>query len=220
MVIEQLISPIVPTLMPTDTGNKALFLMEENNLTQLPLIAENKYMALVQENDVMDWNMPETPLSSADFLYNRPAVLATAHPYDALRIAHNQNLSIIPVIDHENTYMGAITAGELIRYFAEKSGLDNPGGIIVLEIEPRNYSLYEIARICEIEEVLIISTQLYSNKVTGMLEVTIKTNRTHLEALTSSFERHSYKVKEVYGEQGEKEDVMSRYNMLMNYINM
>ncbi len=220
MAIEQLISPVVPILQPTDTGDRALFLMEENNLTQLPLIAENKYMALVQENDIMDWDSPETALSNADFLYQRPAILHTAHPYDALRIAHNQNLSIVPVIDRDNTYVGAITAGELIKYLAEKSGLDNPGGIIVLEIEPRNYSLYEIARICEIEDVLIISTQLYSNKATGMLEITIKTNRTRLDALTASLERHNYKVKEVYGEQNDDEDVMSRYNMLMNYINM
>ena len=54
MVIEQLISPIVPTLLPSDTGNRALTLMEENIFTQLPLVMEDQYMALVQETDVLD----------------------------------------------------------------------------------------------------------------------------------------------------------------------
>jgi acetoin utilization protein AcuB len=220
MIIEQLISPIVPTLLPTDTGTRALFLMEENNLTQLPLVAEDKYMALVQENDVMDWDTPESPLSKASFLDYRPAVFATGHPFDALRIAHQHKLSVVPVVNNENTYLGAITRNDLLNYIAENSGLDNPGGIVVIEIAPRDYSLAEIARVCENEEVTIISTQLHTNPASGKLELTLKTNRTDLQGLVDSLERHNFRVKEVYGEQAHFEDIMDRYNLLMNYINM
>lgn len=220
MVIEQLISPIIPTLSPLDTGNKALVLMEENNLDQLPFVVDEKYMALVRENDMLDWGKPEAALSTAGFLNYRPAVFASGHPFEAMRIAHQQNLSIVPVVDNENTYLGAITRDSLLSYITEKSGLDNPGGIIVLELDPRNYSLHEIARVCENEDVLIISTQLFTNRMTGKLEITIKTNRTSLEAVCASLERHNYKVKEVYGELGNKDDLLGRYNLLMNYINM
>lgn len=220
MIIEQLISPVVPTLIPTDTGDKALLLMDENSLDQLPLIQEDKYMALVQEDDLLDWDKQSSVLQGADFLNFRPAVLATGHPYEAIRLAHQQNLSIVPVVDSENTYLGAITRNDLLRYITEKSGLDNPGGIMVLEIDPRNYSLYEIARICESEEVLLISTQIFSNKITGKLEVTLKTNRTSLSAVVSALERHNYKVIEVFGDSKDSEGVIDRYNLLMNYINM
>lgn len=220
MVIEQLISPIVPTVLPTDSGSRALYLMEENNLTQIPLIAEDKYMALVQENDVLDWDTPESPLSKATFLNYRPAVFASGHPFEALRVAHQQNLSIVPVVDNENTYLGAITRDDLLKYIAENSGVDNPGGIIVIELDPRDYSLSEIARLCEGEDVIIISTQLATNRATGKIEVTLKTNRTDLSGLAASFERHKYAVKQVYGEQTNYEDMLDRYNLLMNYINM
>jgi len=220
MLIEQLISPIVPTLILTDTGNKALSLMDENNLEQLPLIAEDKYIALVRENDLMDWDKQESALQGADFLSYRPAVLGTGHPYEAIRLAHQHNLSIVPVIDTENTYIGAVTRSDLLRYITEKSGLDNPGGIIVLEVEPRNYSLYDIARICESEEVLLISTQIFSNKITGKLEVTLKTNRTSLSAVVSALERRNYKVLEVFGDNTDNASMTDRYNLLMNYINM
>jgi acetoin utilization protein AcuB len=220
MIIEQLISPIVPTLLLSDTGSRALFLMEENNLTQLPLIAEEKYMALVQETDVLDWDTPESPLSMANFLNYRPAVFGTGHPYEALKVAHQQNLSIVPVVDNEYTYLGSITRDDLLRYITENSGVENPGGIIVIELEPRNYSLSEIARICENEDVIIISTQLKTNKETGKIDVTLKTNRTDLQALVASFERHEFIVKHVYGEQVHQEDIMDRFQLLMNYINM
>jgi acetoin utilization protein AcuB len=221
MMIEQLISPEVPTLMPTDTGNKALLLMEENNLTQLPLVKEEQYVGLVQENELLDWARPETQFDKAEHqLSYRPAILASGHPYDALRIAHQQNLAIVPVIDNENKYLGAITRDDLLKYITENSGWDNPGGIIVLEMDPRNYSLTDIARICENEETIVLSSQIFSNRGTGKLEVTLKTNRTNLGVLVASFERHEYKVKEVYGEQANQEDMMDRLKSLMNYINM
>jgi acetoin utilization protein AcuB len=54
----------------------------------------------------------------------------------------------------------------------------------------------------------------------GKLEITLKLNRTSLEPVVSSFERHDYHVKEVYGEIANNEDIEDKYNLLMNYINM
>jgi acetoin utilization protein AcuB len=219
MSIEQLISPEVPTLDPEDTGNKALDVMEENNFTQLPMVSHDNYMALIQESDVLDWQKPGSTLGSADFLTYKPAIIVSGHPFEALRIAHQMNLSVLPVIDTDYKYIGAVTKDTLLKYITENSGIDAPGGIIVLEMLPRDYTLYEIARICEIEEAIILNTQVHGNPQ-GMLEVTLKLNRTSLEAVVSSFERHKYRVKEVYGETGNHDDLTQNYNMLMNYLNM
>ena len=123
-------------------------------------------------------------------------------------------------MDNQNTYLGSITRNDLLKYITENSGLDSPGGILVLEIEPRNYSLHEIARICESEDVIIISTQLFTNRDSGKIEVTIKTNRNDLAGVVQAFERYNYVVKEVFGEQNSHEDLLDRYKLLMNYINM
>lgn len=66
---------------------------------------------------------------------------------------------------------------------------------------------------------MVISSQL-KNNVAGKIEVTLKTNRTDLQGLASSFERHNYEVKQVYGQQSNFDDAITRYNELMNYINM
>jgi len=220
MLIEQLISPEVPTLLPSDTGSKALFLMEEAHLTQLPIVKDNEYMGLVQENEVLDWETPERALNSPGLAQYKPAVSIAAHPYDAMRIASEQNLNVVPVIGEGSRYVGSITLDDLLKFVTENSGLDNPGGILILELEPRQYSLSEIARICENEDVTIISSQLTTNRETGKIEVTLKTNRTNLEALVSSFQRREYVVKEVFGAQTGGEDVMDRYRSLMNYLNI
>ena len=194
--------------------------MEENNYTQLPMIMEDQYMALIQEDDLMDWDKPESPLSAADFLEYRPAVFATGHPYDALKIAYQHNLSVVPVVDNANRYIGAITRDELLKFLAQSSGVETPGAIMVLETEPKNYSLYEIARICENEDIMVLSVRLYTNPQTGMLEITIKTNRTVLQGIAASFERQNYRIKNIYGEVDNNEDMLDRYHLLMTFINM
>ncbi len=219
MSIVRLISPLVPTLAPSDTGNRALALMEENNLLQLPVVADDNYIGLVQENEMLDWDDADNALEGTAFLNFRPAIPLGGHPYEALRIINQMNLSVLPVIDNENKYAGSVTRDSLLKYMAEKSGLDGPGGIIVLEMEANNYSLYQIARICENEDITIINSQMYTTPE-GRLEVTLKTNRTSLDPVVSSFERHQYTVKEVYGDQKSMEDVMGKYNLLMNYLNM
>ena len=219
MNIDQLISPLVPTLLPGDTGSHALELMEETAFTELPVVSEESYVALVQEHDILDWNKPGEPLSGASFLTYKPAIPASSHPFEGMRIMHQMNLSVLPVIDHEQKYIGSVTRDKLLVYMTENSGIDNPGGIIVLEIPPRNYTLYEIARICENEDVIILNLQVQTGEQ-GMLEVTLKLNRSSLDAVVSSFERHSYRVKEVYGDENKKDDITDKYNLLMNYLNM
>ncbi len=219
MSMMRLISPLIPTLQPTDTGDRALNLMEENHLGHLPLVQDDTYIGLIKESDLLDWDNTGNELSTLPAANFKPAILAAAHPFEALRIFNQMELSALPVVDAEGKYVGAITKDTLLKYFAENSGLDVTGGIIVLEIQPHNYSLYQVARICENEDVTILNTQVNTNPQ-GVMEVTIKTNRTSLEALVSSFERHDYKVLEVYGDSKDLEDVMGKYNLLMNYINM
>lgn len=218
MNISQLISP-VPTLRPEDSGTKALDLMDESKLTELPVVSEDNYIALVQESDLLDWDKPHEPLSNSNFLHYKPAINISGHPFDALRIAHDMKLSVLPIVDTAQKYVGAVTTDGLLKYVTENSGINKPGGIIVLEILPRNYTLYEIARICENEDLMIQNLQVHTNEQ-GMLEVTIKLNKTSIDAVVASFERHNYHVKEVYGENESNDDIEDKYNLLMNYINM
>ena len=220
MSMTRLISPLVPTLLPTDTGSKAMELMEENKLTELPVVVDEMYVALVKEDDLIDMDDPESALQDTGLLLTyKPAIPASAHPYEALRLMTQMELDVLPIVTFEQKYIGAITRATMLKYIADGSSIEVAGGIIVLEMEARNYSLYEIARICENEDVTIMNSQVYTTPE-GMMEVTIKTNRTALEAVVSSLERHDYRIKEVFGDQKNMEDVMGKYNLLMNYLNM
>lgn len=219
MNIDRLISSSVPILTAADTCERALEVMQDSNITELPVVTEDNYVALVREDDILDWEKPGDTLTSAGFLNFRPAIVASSHPYEALKLMHQMHLSIMPVVDNEHKYVGSATKDTLLNYLIENGSIDTPGGVIVLEVAPRDYTLYEIARICENEDVVIMNTQVHGNDQ-GKLEVTLKLNRTALEAVVASLERHKYHVTEVHGETSRDEDIEGKYNLLMNYINM
>ena len=219
MSLELLIAQDVPVVKPGDTGNFALNVMEENFLKQLPVVSEDDYVALISEKELLDWETPERLLSESDLLRFQPIAALNAHPFDALNTMHDLELSVLPVLDQDRKYFGSVTKDTLLHYLAENSGTNAPGGIIVLEILPRNYTLFEIARICENEDVIITNASLRST-ADGMLEVTLKLNRTIVDPVVASFERHNYTVKQVYGTHRNDEDLTDNYNLLMTYLDM
>jgi len=219
MDTEHIISTAIPTLTPEDNADRALALMDDNKLNQIAVVTADNYIGLLNENDLLDLTHPEASFTQSDLLHYKPAILNSAHPFDAFRLMHDMKLSLLPVIDREHKYLGCITREGLIKYMTENGGFNMPGGIVVLEITPRNYTMVEIARICENEDVIIMNTMVHPNEA-GMLEVTLKLNRTSIEAVVSSFERHGYHVKEEYGADHVDDDVTDKYNLLMNYINM
>jgi len=219
MIVRQLIDHSLSPLTPNDTGNHAIMLMEEHHLKQLPLVEDGKYLSLIKEEALLEWLSPDLPLLEGGFLQYQPALAADAHPFEALRLMNSQQLTTLPIVDHENNYLGVLTQQQLIQYCAEKSGINNLGGIIVVEVAPRDYNLAEITRICENEEVSIL-TMFVNTVVDGRIEITLKTNRANITALSNAFERYGIQVKEVYTELQDHDDIKDRYNLLMNYINM
>jgi len=219
MSIERSISWSVPNLSQADSISRALQILEEHKMTALPVVTDDEYIALVAEDQLLEAPDDSVSLEASGLLQFRPAISSQAHPFDALRIMYEAKLSLLPVTDQDNKYLGCITKDSLLDLFATSTGISSPGGILVLEVSPRNYSMYEIARICENEDVAILGMQLQTAE-DGMLEVTLKLNRTVLDAVVASFSRHNYRVTQVYGQESDKADIIDKYNLLMNYINM
>lgn len=217
MNIEQLIAGSIPVLNTEDTIARALEILDESGMDALPVVNGDDYAGFISENQLLEF--PDDNLKLEGITQYKPAIQRASHPFDAISIMHQASLSLLPVVDHEGKYMGCIDRAHVVDYIALTSGISNPGGVLVLEIPPRNYSMYEIARICENEDVTLLAMHSRTNE-NGMLEITMKLNRSVLDAVVGSFERHNYHVVAVYGKQGDKEDVMDKYNLLMNYLNM
>ncbi len=222
MIAKALIDTNIPVLHLKDTIGHTLELMQDCFCPQLPLIDnEDKYLSIVRESDLTDMDEMSTLEDNSHELSFRPAVKADTHFFSIIKIIVDQSLNIVPVIDNEEKLIGVVSLQTLINHFDLSTGIGQPGSIIVLEIKPINYSLAEIARICESDNAIVFNCFTTPNPETGNLEVTLKTNKENVEALVTTFERYNYSVIGVYGSRNDdKEDMRSRFNLLMNYIDM
>ncbi len=220
MLLQQLLSPDVPAIAPSDSNDYISSLFFASQLQQLPVIDDGHYLGLLDAKDLPALPGDEDDMNQHPYENFRPAISINAHPFEAMRIVHLHGLSILPVLNEDQEYAGSLTKENLVKYLIENMGIDVNGGIIVLEMEPRNYNLSQVARICENEQVLILGAQVKTNVLTAKLELTIKTNTTDLSAVVQALERFEYTVLDTYGDQKIESDIVDRYKLLMNYINM
>ena len=76
MLARELISDEIPALKTSDTGKKALELMEEYKLTELPIVNNTDFLGLITENDILDLDNPDVPIGNHKLSLEKPAVNA------------------------------------------------------------------------------------------------------------------------------------------------
>ena len=127
---------------------------------------------------------------------------------------------MIPVVRQDGELLGVISATELLVALDEYTGAEEPGGLIVLSVEPRNFSLSEIGRLVESNDATVVHVTTQKDPATGMLSVSIKLNRNDLQDVLATFQRYEYIIDTYYGDNLPEDDLRSNYANLMYYLNI
>ena len=216
-----MISDVVPSLKTSDTAQMALNWMEIFRVSHLPIVNELDYLGLISDSDIYDMNQPDEPIGNHELSLTRPFVLDTRHVYDVISLAARFKLTVVPVLDENNHYKGVITYNDIISNIASISSINQPGGLIIVQVLERDYSMSRISQIIESNDARILSMYITSKPESTSLEITIKVNTTDLASIIRTFERYSYEVTTWVTEDDELDRFYTdRYNMLMKYLNM
>jgi acetoin utilization protein AcuB len=221
MVANNLISEIIPALKTSDTGQTALNWMEIFRISHLPIVNNQDFLGLISDTDIYDMNQPEEPIGNHELTLLKPFVTTEQHLFEVIGVASQLKLSVIPVLDNNNHYKGVIRVIDLVNHIARISSMDQPGGIIVVELIERDYSLSQIAQIVESNNVKVLSMYITSPPESTRLEVTLKVNTTDLLSVVRTFERYNYDVKTWITANDSLDKFYSeRFDHLMKYLNM
>jgi len=142
------------------------------------------------------------------------------HIYDVLKVISNYNVSAVAVLDAENKYVGVITADTIIQKIAAMPFVHEPGGIIILELNIRDYTLSQIAQIVEGNDAKILNVHINSHPDTTKIEVTIKINKEDLSAVLQTFARYNYTVKATFQQHNINDNIKKRFDEFMHYLNI
>ena len=195
MTAKDLISDIIPSLKTSDSGQTALNWMDIFRISHLPIVNNQDFLGLISDTDIYDMNQPEEPIGNHELTLLKPFVGTDQHIFEIAGLVSQLQLSVIPVLDNNNHYKGVITINDLVKNLARISSLDQPGGIIVLELLERDYSLSQIAQIVESNNLKVLSLYINSKPDSTMLEVSLKVNTSDLISVIRTFERFNYDVK-------------------------
>lgn len=220
MEIRDLVLYELPILSLKDSGTKALALMQDFNVYHLPIIERDDYLALISQEDLLDWDAPEQPLSKAKFLNFRPAVFEDMHPIEAIKLIKDFHLSAIPLLDRDRNYIGSITVENLFHFITNTHTFLQEGGVVVLKISPLEYSLAEIARLAESNSITLQGVLVRQLDDDPLLKVTLKTNKIDLRAFVATLDRYEYSIESVHNALLNEDELEDNYNLLMKYLDL
>lgn len=219
MVAYELISQIIAPLHKDDTGEQALTMMSIYHVKHLPVVDGDKLLGLISEAEIMA-NDLEKKIEEYSYTSLRPYVTDKAHIFDVLSKLAENNLTVIPVVDDENYYLGLINHEDIIKFFASTFSFREEGSILVFETTKRDYSLAEIARIVEGEKGTILNCLLSGEMGSEDVTVTLKIAVNNMDGIISGLERFGYIIKGTFVEDDFIDTYRERYDSLMNYLDV
>ena len=220
MNARHLISAAIIPLKTSDTGAFALSIMEEHRVSHLPVVNDHEYLGLISDRDIYNLNKFEEPVGNHNLSDNRPYVMENQHVYEIIKTIASLKLTLLPVLDLNNKYLGVINLSNVIYLLSEIFAIDNPGGIIVLEVNEKDYLLTEIAQIVESNDAKILNLYITSIPDKGKMEVTLKVNKIDIGPILQTFARYNYTVNASYFEDIYSEGLQERYDSFMKYLNV
>ncbi len=207
-------------LKTSDTGKTALSWMEDYKLSHLPIVNNEEFLGLISEMDIYALNDFESPLGNHKLSLKNPYVYTYQPLFDILKQVNALDLTLIPVLDEKQRYAGSITLQKLLAKTAEMLSLDNPGGLVFLEMSINDYSLTEIANIVESNDVKILNSIVINRSESTRVDVVLKLNTPEIQRVIQTFERYDYMVKAVIDDKYNEDNLRENYDSLMKYLNI
>ena len=217
MLVSQIIESGFPLLLLTDKVSFALQLMEDYDVLHLPVINEEKFVGIISKDDLLDASETAS-LNIVQSHFIIATVLPEEHFLAALKVAGRFDISIIPVVTKTGEITGCIRRKKLIQTLAVFLNVEEPGAMIVLEIDKRNFSFGEISRLIETNNAFITQLNTYTENTTGLFIVTIKINKIEISDIVATLQRYDYPVKYYFGEEEYENELKENYDLLMTYL--
>lgn len=218
MFAEELLSNDIFPLKKTDTCESALVFMSDWKVFHLPVADNGKLLGYVSYDEVS--NQPgKTKIEKVIQPLLQLYADKGQHLFEILKLMADTGFTAIAVSDEGADYKGVVSIKEIIQVY-KNSSLSQPGGIIVLEMTPQDYSLAELSRIVEYNDakILHVFVKAAPNNVSKIL-VSLKLNRPELSTIVQTLERYQYRIHSVHQSMDQSSDFSNRYEWLIKYLN-
>jgi len=219
MFNQALISVPAAPLSSGDSVAFALRQFEDLHVGHWPVVDEGVFKGLLPEEALLD--AEESLLLQelqADWLPF--AALEDEYFMSAVRLLTEHRLDLVPVISNDGKYLGIITQADLLQKMATACGIHTPGGLVVLEVSPHDYSPGEISRLIETNNAQMTQLNTAFEQGSGLYQVIIRINKQEISDIVSTFQRYDYRVVYFAGEEQYENELKRNYHHLLHFLEM
>ncbi len=215
MTVATLLSPVDP-LAPSDSVGDALVEMAEVHLSHLPVVTAEGFLdTIAGEAALQALPDPDAPLGA--IVAGAPvSVTPDTHVFDAAHLLRQHNLGMLPVAGDDGRYVGLVVRSDVFGQLAHMLATEEPGAIVVLDVDRRDFSLGQLAHLIEQNGVRILSVSTEDDPGAGRVRVTLKLNVTDTARVRHLMEHYGYRVDGVFDEV--EDNLQERAEAFLRYL--
>ncbi|MEE3036922.1 MAG: CBS domain-containing protein [Bacteroidota bacterium] len=218
MNTKKLISQEIQPLTLESTGSQALSMMIEFHLSHMVVVEKGRLLGVIAEEDI--WNMYDEN-NKIKTISDKIAPLHMPigkDVFEIIKYMNEKNLSLLPILV-DNKYKGVITHKSVIEALASIEAIKESGGVIILEMNKKDYSMSEISQIVESNNAKILSSYVIDVDEKNIMKLTIKLNVMDIAPIIQTFERYKYTISASFNHSENSDDLSDRFDMFMRYLN-
>ena len=220
MTASQLIIESLPPIKLNEKCSKAVSWMSEFKISHLPVVNDNTFEGIISEESLLDFNYKNETIAESNIQLMHVFTYEYQHIFEAMKKMSDNHLTILPILDRNDNYIGSTTLSHLMTLTTNTTSVKEPGGVIVLSVNSKDYSLAQIAQIVESNNARILSSFITSSPETTEMEVTIKINKKDLGPILQTFNRYDYTVIESYQKEQNHDEMKDRFDYLMKRLDL
>jgi len=208
----------IPPLKPQDTAQQALDILQEYHVQHLPVVDDSgKLIGVVSEDQLLEAD-PQTEVKQ--LLQAKPiSIDAESHTFDATKLMVQHQLTTLPVVEDDQQYVGLLDRHHLFEKYTLMLSAHEPGAILVVEMDPRDYSLGQLAYIIEQNNAHIRSVFTEPPTVEGApFRVTLKLDVQECSRIKHVLEHYGYRVTEAFSDASNDEELRQRIEAFMRFL--
>ena len=219
MIAGELLAKSFVGVQYQETARTALLSMNDQYVKHLPVLHDDSYLGMISEEDLLN-NSLEVEVKALVNVENRPLLHQTDHLFKIMGLFAEKQVTVLPVLDEKDQYIGSLLQEEIVDYYTKSFAYADPGSILVLEMNRRDYELTNIARVIESEGGKILCAFVSRSPTPEEMILTIKIDKMQIKEINDTLERMDYNIRAVYEETAYSDILQERYDALMHYLNV
>ncbi len=218
-MLRSLAHECIPALKPSDTVEKAQELIHAFHVRHLPVVDDSgKLVGVVSEDQLLDAE-PHQAVEALITSQQAVSIDAESHTMDATRLMLEHRLTTLPVVEGESEYVGLLDRHQLFEIYARLLAVQEPGVILVVEMQPQDYSLGQLAYLIEQNGAHIRSVFTEPPGREGeSIRVTLKLDVTDSARIRHVLEHYGYHVVAAFSDVSTDEDFQQRIQAFMRFL--